>query len=57
MNRAKPYKFFLVLAIVVAGVVCMFLPDKKVMSTASMKGAVEDVAADTVEVSEISINE
>lgn len=41
MKRAKPYKIFFVLAIVVAGVVCMFLPDKKVMPTASMKGAVE----------------
>lgn len=41
MKRAKPYKIFLVLAIVAAGVVCMLLPDKKVMPTASMKGAVE----------------
>lgn len=57
MNRAKPYKIFLVLAIVVAGVVCMLLPDKKVMPTASMKGAVENAAADTVEVSEMSGNE
>lgn len=56
MKRAKPYKIFLVLAIVAAGVVCMLLPDKKVMPTASMKGVVEN-AADTVEVSEISINE
>lgn len=57
MKRAKPYKIFLVLAIVAAGVVCMLLPDKKVMPTASMKGAVENVAADTVEVSEMSGNE
>lgn len=57
MKRAKPYKIFFVLAIVVAGVVCMFLPDKKIMPTASMKGAVENVAADTIEVSEMSVNE
>lgn len=57
MKRAKPYKIFLVLAIVAAGVVCMLLPDKKVMPTASMKGAVENVAADTIEVSEMSVNE
>lgn len=57
MKRAKPYKIFLVLAIIAAGVVCMLLPDKKVMPTASMKGAVGNVAADTIEVSEMSVNE
>lgn len=36
MNRAKPYKIFLVLAVVVAGIVCMFLPEKKVIPLASM---------------------
>lgn len=57
MKRAKPYRIILVLAIIAAGVVCMLLPDKKVMPTASMKGAVENVAADTIEVSEMSVNE
>ncbi len=42
MKRAKPYRIILVLAIIAAGVVCMLLPDKKVMPTASMKGAVEN---------------
>ena len=57
MKRAKPYRIILVLAIIAAGIVCMLLPDKKVMPTASMKEAVENVVEDTVEVSEMSINE
>ena len=42
MNRAKPYKIFLVLSVMIAGVVCLLLPEKKVMPVASMSDAVKD---------------
>lgn len=54
MNRAKPYKIFIVLAIVVAGVICILLPEKKTIPTASVKGAVESVEGDTVDVEEMN---
>ncbi len=41
MNRAKPYKIFLMLAIIIAGTVCLLLPEKKVMPVASMSNAVK----------------
>lgn len=41
MSRVKNYKIFLVLAVIVAGVVCMFLPDKNPVPVASMSGALE----------------
>lgn len=49
MNRAKPYKIIIVLAIVVVGLICMLLPEKKVVPTASIKGAVENVVGDTID--------
>lgn len=42
MNRAKPYKILFVLAVMVAGGICMLLPDKNVMPVASMNGVVQD---------------
>lgn len=57
MNRAKPYKIIIVLAIVVVGLICMLLPEKKVVPTASIQGAVVSVQGDTVDVEEMSINE
>lgn len=36
MNRAKPYKFFFVLAVMVAGVICVFIPEKKVAPVANI---------------------
>jgi hypothetical protein len=57
MKREQSYKFFLVLAIVVAGVVCFFLPEKKVLPTANMGGVVnENVSADTVGVEKENFN-
>lgn len=40
MKRTNPYKIFLVLVVMVAGVVCMLSPRKKVLPVAS----VSDVA-------------
>lgn len=57
MNRAKPYKIIIVLAIVVVGLICMLFPEKKVEPTASIKGTVENVVGDTINIDETSINE
>lgn len=37
MERAKPLKFLLVLAVMVAGGICMWLPEKKIVPVASVK--------------------
>ena len=36
MKRTNPYKIFLVMVVMVAGVVCMLLPREKVLPVASM---------------------
>lgn len=47
MNRVKPYKIFLVLTVMIAGVVCLLLPEKKVMPVASMEDAVKNINTNT----------
>lgn len=51
MNRVKPYKIFLVLAVMIAGVVCLLLPEKKVMPVADVSELVKPSMAisDTIQ--------
>lgn len=49
MNRAKPYKILFVLAVMVAGGICMLLPDKNAIPVASVETVVKGKACpDTV---------
>lgn len=36
MKRAKPYKIILVLAVIIAGGICLLLPDKNTLPMASV---------------------
>lgn len=47
MNRVKPYKIFLVLAVMIAGIICLLLPEKKVIPVASMEDAVKNINTNT----------
>ena len=41
MNRANPYRIFLVLAVMVAGALCLLLPEKNAAPVANMGEAVK----------------
>jgi len=53
MSRVKPYKIFLVLAVMIAGVVCLLLPEKKMAPIAN----VSEVVKPSMEVSDTIQNE
>lgn len=53
MSRVKPYKIFLVLAVMIAGVVCLLLPEKKMVPIAN----VSEVVKPSMEVSDTIQNE
>ena len=60
MQRLKPYKIILALAVMIAGGICMLLPVKNAVPVASMGGVMKsspssadtlpDVSSDTVSV-------
>lgn len=47
MKRAKPYKILLVLAVMVAGGMCMLLPEKNVLPVTSVNNIVKDSHSST----------
>ena len=60
MKRTNPYKIFLVLVVMVAGVVCMLSPRKKVLPVASVSDVAKQQDAigtpDTIEVEKVNSN-
>lgn len=49
MNRANPYRIFLVLAVMVAGTLCLFLPEKKSMPVTNVQGTKDKDKVDSVQ--------
>lgn len=56
MNRAKPYKILFVLAVMVAGGICMLLPEKSAIPVANMGGTAQNSQNQSDTLAEISFD-
>ncbi len=56
MKRAKPNKIFLVLAVMVAGGICLLLPEKSAIPVANMGGTAQNSQNQSDTLAEISFD-